>query len=249
MTLVGINPHFPFVFFFGNKRPTSPNLRRGRCSHSHSSNRTCERGNEVTARGHPLSDAAARPQQRGGRGGAAGGQQGAAGGNWGQRKKATDMFMPRFDTPLFPDPQGSRRNIAGCSVKRSRSFYGFLGGDRRLPFFSNLWFSQEQGQNKTVHRQYADSFVSLTSFVCFPFLHFQVLLNLGLLKKKMKQNPECNFLGQKQRPKAPSSACIITEKKKNSLEKQMSNKDSKNRRLLRLCTFTTMPHFLDCILG
>lgn len=85
-------------------------------------------------RGHPLSDAAARPQQQGGRGrprGAAGGSRGQLG----AAKKPTDMFMPCFDTPLFPDPQGSGRNIAGCSVKRSRSFTAFSEATGGYLFF------------------------------------------------------------------------------------------------------------------
>lgn len=65
------------------------NLWKSRLSHGHSSSRACERGNEVTLRRHPLSNASAKSLQQGCR-----------------ASKTSDTFLSHFIVVSLPDLRG-----------------------------------------------------------------------------------------------------------------------------------------------
>lgn len=100
-----------------------PNLWSSHRSHSHLSNRTCERGNEVTLRSHPLSDVAAKSLQQG---------RGAV-------KNLRHVYASLWRSAITW-PAGSWCNTGGCSIKWTRSFTVFWRWRENASVFSSVLF-------------------------------------------------------------------------------------------------------------
>lgn len=138
-----------------------PNLWSGHRSHSHLSNRTCERGNEVTLRSHPLSDVAAKSLQQG---------RGAV-----KNLRHVYASLWRF---AITWPAGSWCSTGGCSIKWTSSFTVFWRWRESASVFTSVSVksSGKKDMCNTERGCTTDFFCSLTVG-----MHFQVSFNQAIL--------------------------------------------------------------------